>query len=1017
MRDSEKTKKQLIDEIEKLREQSKTKQDNGLSKFHIPELFKSILTSSKQGLIILQDNAVTYTCGIVDKLFGINSDDLIGYHVDTLIEHITPEFKDYIRDTYYKNKTKPKFTFNSDIQIFDTNGVSKWLEVSSKAMVFDGRHSILAIVRDITGRKKTEIALQDNRQRLELALESAGLAFWDQNFETGEVIRSDRWAEMLGYSPEEIGNYIDDWKKMIHPDDYPEVIQKARKHESGEIPEFDVEHRMKTKSGDWKWIRNWGKIVEYDDSGKPLRAVGTHLDISSRKETEGALKQSEEKYRLLFDAAHEAIFLLSNGRIIDCNKKTLSMFNCSKDQIIGLAPNELSPETQPDGSNSKQTGIEKIKLALDGEPQFFEWLHKKFDGELFEAEVSLNRIDYISRNYVMSIIRDITERKHAEKGLKTSYEILSLANKHLKMESLLEEVVKSVKKLTGCEAVGIRLIDENGRIPYQAYQGFPAEFYEHESTLSIYDDGCMCIDIIKDNYDSSKPYFTEDGSFYINSTLRYFENANLDEKSNTRNLCNEWGYKTVALVPIRIERRVIGLIHCADTEENKMPPEMVKILEQLSIQLGAIVERVKAGEALRDSEERFRNLVESMNDGLLVVDNQLRFTYINEKMADFLKVDSGEIVGDGLLNYLDAKNKKIIKNQWEKRKRGGSESYELTWTARDNTNVVTIISPRTVWGPNKEFKGSFSVVTDITERKQDELIDRAKSRLADKLRGSEQTVDCLKAGCQALAEAELINHSAFVLLDDKDQLTHIDYKKKSGKELMVIKDELPEIIQNFDNYPGMSKSFIIPQNQLIASEKIITPITDQIVNHKGWLISDTHFPGKKIELKTVTFIEDVVEFISKKINEILFLSHLEQERQNLEKKNIALREVLATIEEEKMGIRQRVAQRIDQMVIPTFNRVINNDGTVNRTYYELLGTTIRELVASSGGLMHLYSRLSPREVEICNLIKGGASSKEIAETLHLSVATIQKHRERIRHKLDLANKNINLASFLKNPEI
>lgn len=133
----------------------------------------------------------------------------------------------------------------------------------------------------------------------------------------------------------------------------------------------------------------------------------------------------------------------------------------------------------------------------------------------------------------------------------------------------------------------------------------------------------------------------------------------------------------------------------------------------------------------------------------------------------------------------------------------------------------------------------------------------------------------------------------------------------------------------------------------------------------------------------------------------------------LREKNITLKEVLAHLEEEKMKIKKQVASTIDQELIPALNKLMAHDGTVNMTFYNLLKSNLQELGESSGAILHAYSKLSPREVEICNLTKNGATSKEIASTLNISLATVGKHRENIRRKLILSNKNINLASFLK----
>lgn len=135
------------------------------------------------------------------------------------------------------------------------------------------------------------------------------------------------------------------------------------------------------------------------------------------------LRTSEIKYRTLFDNANDGIFLMKRDSFIDCNKKFLTLFGCSKEQIIGETPYKFSPPFQPDGRVSKEKAIEKGKAAVAGVPQSFEWKHCRYDGSLFDAEVSLNRIEIDEDTVLLqAIIRDISERKEAENRLRASEE-------------------------------------------------------------------------------------------------------------------------------------------------------------------------------------------------------------------------------------------------------------------------------------------------------------------------------------------------------------------------------------------------------------------------------------------------------------------------------------------------------------------------------------------------------------------------------------------------------------------
>jgi PAS domain S-box-containing protein len=140
---------------------------------------------------------------------------------------------------------------------------------------------------------------------------------------------------------------------------------------------------------------------------------------------------------------------------------------------------------------------------------------------------------------------------------------------------------------------------------------------------------------------------------------------------------------------------------------------------------------------------------------------------------------------------------------------------------------------------------------------------------------------------------------------------------------------------------------------------------------------------------------------------------LRTERQALADKCIALREVLEHIEEEKSEIKKTVSDKVEQAILPVLKKMMVSKDSVREVYYNMLVTELNRLIFAGGGLPSLAYKLSPREIEICKLLIGGASTKEIAEALHISAATVNKHRERIRSRLDIANKHINLTSYLQ----
>lgn len=230
--------------------------------------------------------------------------------------------------------------------------------------------------------------------------------------------------DLFEYSKDEIiGMNIGDL--YASPKDRPEIINILEKE--GTIKDFPV--KLKKKSGEIIDCEFNTKLKK-DEKGNKI-FYGFIKDITKRKRIEDKIRESEEKYRTLYENASDSIFLLENGVFIDCNSKTLNLFHCRKEDLIGKSPVQVSPVTQPDGMKSKDKAKEKIQAALKGNPQFFEWAHRRPDGTIFDTEVSLNVIDMSKGNYILAIVRDVTERKKIKDMLENEKE---------KLYSLLDEL-------------------------------------------------------------------------------------------------------------------------------------------------------------------------------------------------------------------------------------------------------------------------------------------------------------------------------------------------------------------------------------------------------------------------------------------------------------------------------------------------------------------------------------------------------------------------------------------------
>jgi len=223
-------------------------------------------------------------------------------------------------------------------------------------------------------------------------------------------------------------------------------------------------------------------------------------------------------------------------------------------------------------------------------------------------------------------------------------DILAALGGSRSVEDYLRSLAQSVRQYSGCRCVGMRLLDEYGNIPYVAYEGFSHVFYERESPLSVKTDSCMCINVVLGTTDSSQTFFTEGGSFVSNGTTRLLASIPAEDLGKTRNVCNELGLESVALIPMKHHGRILGLIHLADEEENRVPLDKVIFLEAVGGHIGQALHAIVTEEALRQSEQHYSALVSNLADAVFIFRDG-RMVWCNERAQEMYGYGCDELVG------------------------------------------------------------------------------------------------------------------------------------------------------------------------------------------------------------------------------------------------------------------------------------------------------------------------------------------------------------------------------------
>jgi PAS domain S-box-containing protein len=181
---------------------------------------------------------------------------------------------------------------------------SRWFE-TFKTPIYDAEHNLLGttgFASDITERKENEEARRAIQARLERVVEGSNDGFWDWHVPSGRVIFSDRWQEMLGYEPGDVAPTPEGWSRLLHPDDREKALAAVADYWSGKSSKFELEVRMRTKSGGWRWVLSRGKVLNWVAPGQPEWMTGTHVNIHQRKWAEFLLEARNQMLEQLPNA-------------------------------------------------------------------------------------------------------------------------------------------------------------------------------------------------------------------------------------------------------------------------------------------------------------------------------------------------------------------------------------------------------------------------------------------------------------------------------------------------------------------------------------------------------------------------------------------------------------------------------------------------------------------------------------------------------------------------------------------
>lgn len=334
---------------------------------------------------------------------------------------------------------------------------------------FDAKHGLvggIGVTLDITDRKRREEELRRTRERLELALGAADLAMWDWNLVSGELAFNPRWAKMRGYRPDEIRGHVDTWTSGVHPEDWPGVELVLEEHFRGRRPYYETEHRVRTKSGQWIWILDRGKVVARNERGEPVRMAGTELDITSRKQVEDALRLAEAKSAGIVSIAADAIISIDKDqRVTLFNAGAEKIFGYSRAEVVGAPLDILIPERL---RAIHRQHVERFAAGEDvsrrmGEHGEVPVFGLRRNGEEFPADAAISKLEVGGERILTVVLRDITEQRRIEREQRFLAEVGPVLATTLEYEETLSKIAEvAVRDLADLCIVDI--VEDDGEV-------------------------------------------------------------------------------------------------------------------------------------------------------------------------------------------------------------------------------------------------------------------------------------------------------------------------------------------------------------------------------------------------------------------------------------------------------------------------------------------------------------------------------------------------------------------------
>jgi len=762
---------------------------------------EAITLTDEEGRIIEMNPAM-------EQLFGIKKEDAIGAPYWKIQSSLLSE-----------GEKKPELEKELEsmlVSLFET-GTAPWLErktrgefihpVDKTKRFFEQTvftipsakgFKLCSFAWDITEETERTEALKRIETRHQQALLGSDLGVWEWVKEPGSGESNwhvnEHFAAHMGYDAEELENIFLDYSSIAHPDDYAEVKRQWMLHESGEIPHYSVEYRFKTKSGDWRWILDRGKVTEWDENGIARKSSGTFLDITERKEAQAKLDGLLERYELALKGADLGVWDW------DAEKDEM-IFSDRWADILGYKVDEIDPNyagweklVHPDDIKSMES---KWNAHVEGATDFYSSEHRmRTKTGSWKWVLERGRVvewnDEGGTKRATGTLLDITERQEVAKALQTErsvfHDLAKAAIQTKDTKELSRELLNNIISTLRFDFGTFRIYDEQKNVlQYSALLGTKIE-----DTL----------DEIPVTPEYSRDYIIVQAA--STKTPIFIENLNeYEELSYLSRLRKLQAASVIAFPILDDDEQLLGVFSLATRSPRLFSDGDKALYWTIANMLGGVLERKKAEAALQISERRYRDLLTDMSEGMCIVDLDEKILFANQSFAEILGYAVNDLESKSILELVHPDDVPEILNQTNLRRDGQTSTYTHRLIREDGesrTVRVSAVPSRDDYG---QIDGTVAVITDITERL---MAEEALKESELKFRRVFESMPL------ALHLLSYDGEDEFTLIDANpaaDSLLRTDHSKYLGKKLSEIPhphnpanmpDELKGIILSGDSW-------------------------------------------------------------------------------------------------------------------------------------------------------------------------------------------------------------------------